>query len=141
MLAAMTLTLERYRCGIAGAGVSHIVAMMGYEQERLSGGSQLYWARNIGDWRGRHRENVDAISPALHAGRVQAPLMIIHGSEGIVVPYEQAETMAEAMDAAGRPYELMTIDGALLFLADDDQPQAPALENLIAFLQEHNPPE
>jgi len=141
-LAAMTLTPDRYRCGIAGAGVSHIAAMMEYEQERLGGGSQLYWARNIGDWRGRHRENVDAISPALHAGRVQAPLMIIHGTEDIVVPFEQAEIMAEAMDAAGRPYELVVIEGGRHYSSQMTTSHKRQLyENLIAFLQEHNPPE
>ncbi|WP_339742637.1 S9 family peptidase [uncultured Maricaulis sp.] len=141
-LAGMTLTPDRYRCGIAGAGVSDIVAMMGYEQGRNRGSSQLYWARNIGDWRGAHEAAINAVSPAKHASDVSAPLMIIHGTEDIVVDYHQAEIMAEAMEAVGRPYELISIEGGRHYsnqMTVGDKLQL--YTNLERFLLEHNPPD
>lgn len=141
-LAGMTLTPDRYRCGIAGAGVSDIPAMMAYEQGRLGGDSQLYWARNIGDWRGSNAARVERVSPARRADQIQAPLMIVHGTEDIVVPYEQAELMAEAMDAAGRPYELIAIEGGRHYSSQMTvEHKLQLYENLVRFLVTHNPPD
>jgi dipeptidyl aminopeptidase/acylaminoacyl peptidase len=141
-LAGVTLTPDRYRCGVAGAGVSDIVAMMEYERGRNRGGSQLYWARNIGDWRGAHEAEIDAISPAMHASNVTAPLMIIHGTEDIVVDYQQAEIMAEAMQAAGRPFELIPIEGGRHYSNQMTvEHKLQLYSNLERFLLEHNPPD
>jgi len=140
-LAGMTLTPDRYRCGVAGAGVSDILGMMDYAQERMGGGSQLYWARNIGDWRGDNREHIISISPARQAAEVQAPLMIIHGTEDIVVPYSQAELMVEAMEEAGKPYEFIPIEGGRHYSAQmTDEHRRLLYENLVRFVEEHNPP-
>jgi len=141
-LAGVTLTPDRYRCGVAGAGVSDIVAMMRYEQGRNRGSSQLYWARNIGDWRGAHEAEIDAVSPAMHASSVTAPLMIIHGTEDIVVDYNQAEIMAEAMEEAGRPYELISIEGGRHYSSQMTiEHKLQLYDNLVRFLLEHNPPD
>ena len=116
--------------------------MMGYEQGRNRGSSQLYWARNIGDWRGAHEAAINAVSPAKHASDVSAPLMIIHGTEDIVVDYHQAEIMAEAMEAVGRPYELISIEGGRHYsnqMTVGDKLQL--YTNLERFLLEHNPPD
>jgi dipeptidyl aminopeptidase/acylaminoacyl peptidase len=139
-LAGMTLTPERYRCGVAGAGVSDIIAMMEYENSRFGGMSWTYWARNIGDWRGNHAAGINAVSPALHAPNIQAPLMIIHGTDDIVVDFHQAELMVEAMEAAGKPYEFIPIEGGRHYsdqMTVDHKLQL--YENLLRFLDEHNP--
>ena len=141
-LAGATLTPDRYRCAIAGAGVSDIRAMMRFEGSQYGGYSWRYWSRNIGDWRGSNADTIDQVSPARQAANVQAPLMIVHGTEDIVVDYEQAEIMAAAMDEAGRPYELVTIDGgkhySMLMTVDHKR---QLYSNLERFLFEHNPPD
>ncbi|WP_203291787.1 alpha/beta hydrolase family protein [Maricaulis parjimensis] len=140
-LAGATLTPDLYRCVIAGAPVSDVLAMMEYEQGRFGGGSLTYWAEYIGDWR-REREQMIAISPARQAANVQAPLMIIHGTDDLIVPFEQAEIMAEAMDAVGKPYELVAIqDGphqSYRMTVENVTELYTALER---FLFEHNPPD
>ncbi|MHA6287318.1 alpha/beta hydrolase family protein [Maricaulis sp. CAU 1757] len=139
-LAGATLTPELYRCVIAGAPVSDIFAMMEYEEGRQGGASLTYWAEYIGDWR-RDRDGMEAISPARQAHNVQSPLMLIHGTDDIIVPYEQAEIMAEALDAAGKPYELVRIeDGphqSYRMTFDNKVQLYTALER---FLFTHNPP-
>lgn len=140
-LAGATLTPELYRCIIAGAPVSDIFAMMNYETGRFGGASVTYWAEYIGDWRSE-TENISRISPALNADNVQTPLMLVHGTDDLIVPFEQAEIMAEAMDAAGKPYELVAIeDGPHQSYRMTVDNVRELYTNLERFLFEHNPPD
>ena len=140
-LAGATMTPDRYRCVIAGAAVSDILAMMDYERSRGNGDSQAYWSRNIGDWRGREDE-MREISPAHLAHQVQAPLMIVHGTDDIIVPYSQAEIMARALDEAGKEYELVAIeDGPHQSYRMTVNDKLELYRNLERFLFEHNPPD
>ncbi|WP_417487860.1 alpha/beta hydrolase family protein [Maricaulis sp.] len=140
-LAGATLTPELFRCIIAGAPVSDVFAMMDYVTGRFGGASVTYWAEYIGDWRSE-TDYITRISPALNASDVQAPMMIIHGTDDLIVPFEQAELMAEAMEAAGKPYELVAIqDGphqSYRMTVDNTRELYTALER---FLFEHNPPD
>jgi dipeptidyl aminopeptidase/acylaminoacyl peptidase len=139
--AGATLTPDLYRCVIAGAGVSDILTMMEYERDRGTGDSQAYWARNIGDWR-RDPAHIRAISPAQQVDRITAPLMIIHGTDDLIVPFSQAEYMARVLDAAGKPYEMVAVqDGPhqLYRMTVDNQRELYA--NLERFLFQHNPPD
>ena len=139
--AGATLTPELYRCAVAGAGVSDILTMMDYERDRGTGDSQLYWARNIGDWRA-DPEHTRAISPAQQVHNMHIPLMIVHGTDDLIVPYSQAEYMARALDAAGKPYELVAIEDGPHQSYRMTVPQVQVLfENLERFLFEHNPPD
>jgi dipeptidyl aminopeptidase/acylaminoacyl peptidase len=140
-LAGATLTPELYRCVIAGAPVSDVFAMMEYETGRFGGASVTYWAEYIGDWRSE-TEYITRISPALNASDVQSPLMIIHGTDDLIVPFEQAEIMAEAMQAAGKPYELVAIqDGPHQSYRMTVDNVRELYTNLERFLFEHNPPD
>lgn len=49
-----------------------------------------------------------AISPRNLAHNIKVPVLLIHGRDDPVVPYSQAKLMADAMKAAGVPYELMS---------------------------------
>tara|TARA_R110002073_G_scaffold121834_1_gene264565 strand:+ start:1239 stop:3212 length:1974 start_codon:yes stop_codon:yes gene_type:complete len=139
--AGATLTPDLYRCVIAGAGVSDILTMMEYERGRLGGDSQAYWARNIGDWR-RDPAHTREISPAQQVDRITAPLMIIHGTDDLIVPFSQAEYMARALDAAGRPYEMVAIqDGPHQSYRMTVDNQRELYANLERFLFQHNPPD
>lgn len=139
--AGATLTPDLYRCVIAGAGVSDILTMMDYERGRLGGDSQAYWARNIGDWR-RDPAHIAAISPAQQVNNITAPMMIIHGTDDLIVPFTQAEYMARALDAAGKPYEMVAIqDGPHQSYRMTVDNQRELYTNLERFLFEHNPPD
>jgi dipeptidyl aminopeptidase/acylaminoacyl peptidase len=140
-LAGATLTPELYRCVIAGAPVSDILTMMDYSEERGSGQASVYWADYIGDYIAE-REHMISISPAFQAQNVQAPLMLIHGTDDLIVPFEQAEIMARAMDDIGRPYELVAIeDGPHQSYRMTVPNKLELYRNLERFLFEHNPPD
>jgi len=140
-LAGATLTPGRYRCVIAGAPVSDILEIMEYSSNRLGGGSEVYWAEYIGNYI-QNREAVLEISPVENVRNIQAPVMLIHGTDDLIVPFEQAELMAEAMDRAGKPYEMVRIeDGphqSYRMTASNQEALFTALER---FLLEHNPPD
>ncbi|OLT37032.1 hypothetical protein BJF82_10315 [Kytococcus sp. CUA-901] len=50
-------------------------------------------------------------SPAHRVGPDSPPMMVLHGTEDCVVPYEQAGELVEALTAHGVPNELVTLPG------------------------------
>ena len=51
------------------------------------------------------------VSPTTYVRRGIPPVMIIHGSADPIVPYDQATRLQKALDAAGVPNELITVEG------------------------------
>lgn len=139
-LAGYALTPDLYRCAIAGAPVSDIFTMMGWQADQPGGaGAVNYWTEYIGDWR-TQREQMTAISPLRNIDGTDIPLLLIHGVEDEIVPVEQAELMYDAVRAAGKPVEYVPIEGDghnLLF----QRTRVTTMESVAAFLMEHNPPD
>lgn len=52
-----------------------------------------------------------AISPRSMVDRVEAPLLIVHGTADEVIPYEWSEQTAAVWDGAGKRVELMPLQG------------------------------
>ena len=135
-LAGSTLTPELYKCAVAVAPVSNLMTMLGYEAAHGMGfdPDSNYWPRLIGDPT-RDAERLRATSPALHADKVTAALLLIHGKDDTTVPIDQSEQMAQAMDKAGKPYQFIRVD------SDDHQMRRAVsrkqmLEAMDKFLQE-----
>ncbi|USG68344.1 prolyl oligopeptidase family serine peptidase [Brevibacillus ruminantium] len=64
---------------------------------------------------GHPRKQEDAYkerSPVFRAAEVRCPVLIIHGSEDENVGVEHARRLADALQAAGKPYELWLAEGA-----------------------------
>ncbi len=53
-----------------------------------------------------------AHSAAQNASRVGMPLLLIHGDQDTVVPHEQSVLMQNAMQRAGHPVRLITLEGS-----------------------------
>ena len=126
-----------YRCAVSVAGVSDLHKMVQWSaaglgrQDRVT---QQYWARYMGAV-----ETWDAVSPALHADAVNAPVLLIHGSDDTVVPFAQSAAMEGALRRAGKPVELITLKSEDHGLSRG----ATRLEMLRAtvdFLAKNNPP-
>lgn len=54
---------------------------------------------------------LDGLSPALLADRSDAPMLLIHGRDDTVVPYDQSVRLYNALRRAGKPVELVPLDG------------------------------
>lgn len=82
---------------------------------------------------------LDSLSPAKFADRVSVPLLLIHGTDDTVVPYEQSQRMADAMKAAGKPVEFVTLKSEDHWLSRSEM-RVQMLQATVKFLEANNPP-
>ncbi|MCC7198854.1 MAG: S9 family peptidase [Gammaproteobacteria bacterium] len=131
-LAGATLTPELYACAVSIAGVADLPAMINWvaDQSGEFSESVKYWNRHIGE--PDDRDVIDK-SPVNQVASVRAPVMLMHGIDDTVVPYEQSELMEKALKKAGKPYQLVRLDGEDHWLSRSET-RTKMLAELEAFL-------
>ncbi len=139
-MAGPTLDPGIYRCAVAVAGVSDLNTMISWS----GGGSQgreapivRYWMRFMGAERFGDPA-LNALSPALIADRADAPILLLHGRDDTVVPYDQSLRFYNALRRAGKPVELVALDREDHWLSSPATRQK-MLEETVRFLKTHNP--
>jgi dipeptidyl aminopeptidase/acylaminoacyl peptidase len=113
---------ELYKCAISASGPTDLTRMLKWERNEHGADSlnYKYWVSQIGD-PGEDRALIEAASPALHADRVQHPVLLIHGKQDHTVPYEQSEFMLAALKKAGKEAQLASFETAAHGFAGRDQ--------------------
>jgi dipeptidyl aminopeptidase/acylaminoacyl peptidase len=109
-LAGAAYTPDLYACAVSVAGVSDLTEMLAWN-EKMGGDesdSFYYWRDSIGD---SLDSRIAATSPARSAGTIRVPVLLLHGTNDSVVPFDQSQMMANALKAAGKPYELIPLEG------------------------------
>ncbi len=134
-LAGVTLQQDIYRCAVAVAPVSDISDMFN-EDYRASGRKPITKAALLDQLGPKDRWN--EVSPRRSADRADAPIMLIHGKDDTVVPYSHSHKMADALKDAGKPYELIALDGEDHWLSLSTT-RLQMLEAAVGFVQKHNP--
>jgi dipeptidyl aminopeptidase/acylaminoacyl peptidase len=137
-LAGVALDPGVYRCAVSYAGPSHMGRMVSWSKDRHGVASERYWLRFMGGEKAGDAA-LTAISPALNADKVQAPVLLLHGKDDTVVPLEQSYMMSAALKAAGKPVELQVFDGTDHWLTRGDT-RLEMLKATVAFLEKNNPP-
>ncbi len=139
-LAGVTLDPGVYRCAVSVAGVSDLKRMLAWEKEGESRhvGSR-YWDRYMGV-AGPDDPALDAISPIKHIDSVNVPVLLIHGKDDTVVPYEQSEVMLKALTKANKKVDLVTMKKEDHWLSRGET-RLLMLQSSIAFLKANNPPD
>jgi dipeptidyl aminopeptidase/acylaminoacyl peptidase len=134
-LAGVTLQKGVYRCAVSVAGVSDL-GERAYTllQER---GSDSTLRRVLKQEIGSGKD-LTAVSPIYFAKSADAPILLIHGKDDIVVHYDQSADMAKALRKAGRPFEFVTLAGEDHWLSKSATRLA-MLEAALAFVEKHNP--
>jgi dipeptidyl aminopeptidase/acylaminoacyl peptidase len=87
---------------------------------------------------GPNDPSLNAISPIEHVNSVSGPVLLIHGRDDTVVPYEQSDLMADALRHAGKSVELVTLKHEDHWLSRSATRQQ-MLDASVAFLQKNNP--
>ena len=76
---------------------------------------------------------VSARSPVTRAADLSVPVLLVHGDADTRVPTDQSRWMAEALQRAGRPPELLLIPGAQHgFTSDEEGAARPVVDRFLA---------
>jgi dipeptidyl aminopeptidase/acylaminoacyl peptidase len=136
-LAGVTLQQGLYRCAVSVAGVADVSRMIGTDIRESGQNRTLMRAlkAEVGS-----RGDVKAVSPANFATRADAPILLIHGVDDIVVPFDQSRQMASALSRAGKPHEFIKLEGEDHWLSKGETRLA-MLKASVAFVEKHNPPD
>jgi len=140
-LAGVTLDPTVYRCAVSIAGISDLARMMRWEGRGGidARGVDRYWDRFWGV-SGSSDPALDAISPIKHIDAVRVPVLLIHGRDDTVVPYEQSQIMFDALRSQKKEVELVTLKREDHWLSRGET-RTQMLEATVAFLRAHNPPD
>jgi dipeptidyl aminopeptidase/acylaminoacyl peptidase len=137
-LAGATLDPGVYRCAVDVSGISDMRRFVLWSKSQGDVSNQRYWDRFVGA-RNPDDPRVAAISPALHVAAVAAPILIIHGKDDTVVPFEQSQIMADALKKAGKPYDFVVLGHEDHWLSRGDT-RLQMLKATMDFVEKNNPP-
>jgi dipeptidyl aminopeptidase/acylaminoacyl peptidase len=140
-LAGVTLQHGIYRCAVSVSGVSDPARMLAWVGVRRVGPasnvSQRYWDRFMGV-EGPDDPRLVEISPVAHAATADAPVLLIHGKDDTVVPFEQSELMADALGHAHKQVEFVTLANEDHWLSHSAT-RLQMLQAAVGFLRARNP--
>ena len=141
-LAGAALDTGVYRCAVDVSGLSDLSRFVAWgksrEGARAGVGTERYWTRFMGA-SGLADPHLAAISPAAHADKVTVPVLIIHGKDDTVVPFEQSQIMVDALKKAGKSVELVVLNHEDHWLSHSDT-RLQMLQATMDFLLKNNPP-
>jgi len=132
---------EVYRCAVAVAGVSDLGRMLDWvdrQSPTVETSTLRYWRRFMGVAR-NDDPALDDLSPARRANHNTAPILLIHGNNDTVVPFEQSQLLADALRRGSRPVTLLALQGEDHWLSRSDT-RLQMLRATVDFLRQHNPP-
>jgi dipeptidyl aminopeptidase/acylaminoacyl peptidase len=139
-LAGVTLQPTVYRCAVSVAGISDLAGFLKwYTRGGLDAGrATRYWSRFFGV-SGSSDPALATISPIQHVDAVTAPVLLIHGRDDTVVPYEQSQIIYDALQSRHKDVQLVTLNKEDHWLSLSET-RAQMLGATVAFLRAHNPP-
>nr|WP_243414977.1 alpha/beta fold hydrolase [Altererythrobacter segetis] len=136
-LAGVTLQHGLYRCAVSVAGVSDVGDL--FSSEKFDKGAAGFVRRSRLEEFGA-KSGFDDISPRHFANQADAPILLIHGRDDTVVPFNQSCAMADSLKDAGKRYQFEVLKGEDHWLSRSDTRQQ-MLEAAVAFVQKYNPPD
>jgi dipeptidyl aminopeptidase/acylaminoacyl peptidase len=133
-LQALVREPDLYKCGIGVAGV-YSLPMMWKKFDGMRLGSRKFTKVFLTNVLGTDEATLKAYSPAFNVDKIKAAVFIIHGSEDVRVPIDQAELLAENLKKAGIPYEWMVRAEGHGF--SDEKNRRDQFEAMLAFFKKH----
>jgi dienelactone hydrolase len=120
-----------YKCAIGYAGVYDLAIVN--EEENDSKQGRAWSERELGS-----PEIYEAQSPARQAGKLDVPVLLIHGRDDSIATYANYTKMAGALEKAGKPFESLVKPGEGHGFYNELN-QAEVYERMAAFLKKYNP--
>jgi dipeptidyl aminopeptidase/acylaminoacyl peptidase len=140
-LAGATLDTGVYRCAVDVSGPSNLAKLIAWgkgREGRQGVGIERYWSRYMGV-QDAADPKLAAISPASQAAKATIPILVIHGKDDTVVPFEQSQMMVDALRRAGKDVDFVVLEHEDHWLSRSDTRQQ-MLQATVDFLEKHNPP-
>ena len=111
-LAAATFTPDLYACAVSYAGLSDLELDLTRASRDFGEHSQelSIWEKRMGATR-FDSDKLAAISPASHADKVKAPILLIHSEKDVTVYIEQSEREVSALQSAGKSVQFVQLEG------------------------------
>ena len=134
-LAGVTVQQGLYRCAVSVAGIGDLAKMM--RDDIQESGSNNTLSRSLRQDLGKTGD-LKNVSPITFAERADAPILLIHGKDDTVVPYGQSTDMLNALKRAGKPAELVTLQGEDHWLSKSET-RLTMLKSAVAFVEKYNP--
>lgn len=134
-LAGVTIQHGIYKCAVAVAPVSDLGLLYQQEYQAVDAGGV---ARKLGEQQLGPRELFDEYSPRDQAATADAPILLIHGRDDTVVPFNHSEKMAAALKGVGKPYKLVELAAEDHWLSRPET-RLQMLREAVDFVQQHNP--
>lgn len=137
-LAGVTIESGVYRCAVSVAGPSDLRRFLKWTGANQLSQSQRYWDRFMGA-ANPSDPALTAISPIEHVAAVSVPVLLIHGRDDTVVPFEQSDVMLSALKRAGKPVTMVTMKHEDHWLSRSET-RLQMLQATVDFLKANNPP-
>jgi len=103
-LAQLVYHPELYKFGICSVGPANLGSLISWRKKLGHDRAYLSYTRTIGDPE-TEKELLEAHSPINYMDRLNAPLMIVHGTKDYRVPIGQAIELRKTLDRLGKEYE------------------------------------
>ena len=134
-LAGAAFTPDLYACSVSIAGVSDLREFLATRKHDYGRDSNMIesWSLFIGD-RSDDTGKLDAASPVKHAGKVQCPVLLIHGAADSTVRVDQSEMVEEALKQAGKKVAFIKIENENHYLLSSKS-RVKVLTELETFLK------
>ena len=135
-LAGVTIDPGVYNCAVDVAGLSNLRTFLDWSRNYTGDkDNQSYkvWSERFGN-----DSNLDSASPIKHVDAVTVPVLIVHGKDDTVVPFDQSATMAAALKAAGKDVTFIQYDHEDHWETNASA-RADMYKLIVAFIEKHNP--
>ncbi len=128
-LQSSILAPELFKCAIASSGVYDLELLVNDNEYKEA----QYLVHRVGS---KKVQNLH--SPVNVIEKLQAPLLLAHGTKDERTPFEQAEVLIRQLDKHNKPYEWIEYENEGHGLFNNDN-QYNFYENVLSFLNKNNP--
>lgn len=102
-LMATVKTPDLFKCAISIAGISDV--------KKLSDQAWHYSNKNaVREQLGNDPAKLKKVSPIRNIEKIKTPILLIHGSDDVIVPVDQSREMAEELKSAKKTYEYIELE-------------------------------
>ncbi|MEM7276851.1 MAG: S9 family peptidase [Pseudomonadota bacterium] len=128
-------TPELFTCAVSVNGVTHLSKIVKFDM--IKHVDEADWQDVLFDRIGHPKDDqelLDANSPALHADKIQIPVLLIAGREDEIVPFSQSRMMQKALKREGVEYEFVILADAghhAFYYRDDAEKSFKAIEKFL----------